>query len=311
MPPQQCNICSFRQPKPMTPRPVFHRHFSSTEIRITQGVEWSTTNRPYMCPTCEEFHPSRLSYGLNVCLGDSQLHEFHLPQDPSVKCRPDSLHVDWITIPGATIPTLDMAWQVDYAKYNRPMRVLLVAGINDLLKGGTFSTVTRDILALWHTIEEQNSFHPESPNELVVATLLNPPKLTWFPDTGPSPPGHVNRLDEIRQINDWILEFNREHGHNTPRFHRFGVKVGRRFVNGEQVPLHVHQLRRWRQSEAVGDMVHLNDYWRTRLGASVVNHFKGELDTRGVLYKQENLLAFTVWWAICPGELFALVSFLL
>ena len=164
------------------------------------------------------------------------------------------------------------------------MRVLLVAGINDLIRGGTMSSVTSSILHLRYTIEKQNAHHPRTPNEFVVATILNPPKLTWFPDTGPPPPGHRNRLEEIREINDWIVDFNKGHGHNTPRFHRFGVRTGRKVVNGRQVPLHAHQLKKWRESEPVVDMVHLNDYWRTRLGAAVVNHFQGELDTRGVLY---------------------------
>ena len=54
-------------------------------------------------------------------------------------------------------------------------------------------------------------------------------------------------------------------------------------MNGASVPLHVHQLKKWRQTEAVGDMIHLNDYWRTRLGAAVVNHFESEFKKKGVL----------------------------
>ena len=122
MAPPKCNICSYR------PCP------SSVEMRVMQGVEWSTTNRSYLCPTCQISHPARPDYGLNVCLADSQLHEFHLPREPGVTCPPDKVHVDWNTVPGATIPTLQHAWQVDYGKYRRPMRVLLVAGINDLLE---------------------------------------------------------------------------------------------------------------------------------------------------------------------------------
>ena len=184
---------------------------------------------------------------------------------------------------GLTISTLECAYQVDYARSKIPMRVLLVAGVNDLLKGGNFNTITNSILHLKNTIDEQNRFHPTAQNELVVATILNPPKLTWFSDTGPPPPGHINRLEEVSQINQWIVEFNLGYGNPTPRLHRFWVKCGRKFVNGKSVPMHVHQLKRWRQSEAVGDMVHLNDYWRTRLGAAVVHHFESELKKKSVL----------------------------
>ena len=67
------------------------------------------------------------------------------------------------------------------------MRVLLVAGINDLMKGGTLDSVTNSILQLKNTIDCKNSHHPGVMNELVVATLFNPLKLTWFPDAGPLP----------------------------------------------------------------------------------------------------------------------------
>ena len=92
------------------------------------------------------------------------------------------------------------------------MRVLLVAGVNDLLRGGNFTTITNSILRLKNVVDEQNKFHPSSQNELVVATILNPPKLTWFTDTGPPPPGHTNRLEEIDQINQWIVELNLGYG---------------------------------------------------------------------------------------------------
>ena len=282
MAPPKCNICSYRQPEPPA-LPIYHRHFSSAEMRIMQCVEWSTSNRSYLCPTCQERHPARLDYGLNVCLADSQLHEFHRPRESGVFCPPDKIHVDWNTIPGATIPTLQHAWQVDYKKYRRPMRILLVAGVNDLLKGGTFTSITNSILTLKQTVDLQNQYHPSKQNELVVATILNPPKLCWFPDNGAPPPGHRNRLQEITEINKWIVEFNDSYGNLTPRFHRFGVKSGRKFVNGAPTPLHVHQLSKWRQSEEVVDMIHLNDQMRIRLGAAVIHHFESEAAKKGVL----------------------------
>ena len=239
-----------------------------------QGVEYSRPTKQYMCPTCEKFHSVIPEYGLNICLATSQLHDFHNPRDPDVTCAPDELHVDWLTIPGARIQTLETAWQIDYQNYKHPMRILLAAGLNDLIKGGNKESVTNSILRLKNAIDDQNIHHPDNPNELVVAILPNPPKLTWFDDNGPPPPGHQNRLNEIEDINTWIVEFNQGYGLITPRFHRFGVRTGRKMMNGEYVKMHAHQFRKWRQSEPVEDMLHLNDYWRTRLGAAVVNHFK-------------------------------------
>ena len=248
-----------------------------------QGKEYSTSNREYLCPTCECYHPIRPYDGLNVCLGTRQLHEFHNPTEEGVLCPPDKLHVDWVTIPDATIPTLETAWEVDYLKYKVPLRVLLVAGINDLLNGGSKDSITNSILNLKNVIDDQNKLHPESPNDLIVATLFNPPVATWFPDNGSPPEGHVNRLQEIREINTWITEFNDSYGNTTPRFHRFGVRSGRKIVNGQYSPLQAHQFKKWRQSEDIKDMLHLNDTWRVKLGASVVAHFQSELDKKGPL----------------------------
>ena len=58
------------------------------------------------------------------------------------------------------------------------MRILLVAGLNDLLKGGNKDTLTNSTLNLKNTIDDQNVYHPSTSNELVVSTLLNPPILT-------------------------------------------------------------------------------------------------------------------------------------
>ena len=155
MTPPRCNICTGRQPYPKRAVPVHHLHFSSREMRILQGVEYDPRNKDHMCPTCKAQHPAWPNCGLNVCL--SQLHEVHNPKDPEVTCPPDSLHVDWITIPGATISTLETAWQVDYLKSVRPMRVLLVAGANDLLKGGNKESLTNSILHLKNVIDDQTS----------------------------------------------------------------------------------------------------------------------------------------------------------
>ena len=57
-------------------------------------------------------------------------------------------------------------------------------------------------------------------------------------------------------------------------FHRFGVRTGRKYVNGESVPMHKHKFKRWRQSEPVSDMVHLSDTCRIRIGMAVVNFLR-------------------------------------
>ena len=265
-----CNICSYRQATRDKAGPVYHLHSSAKEVRLMQGMEYSTSRNPaYFCPTCMTTHPTYLDYGLNVCLSDSQLHNFHHPRDQGVECPPDSVHIDWVTISGGTIADLTHAFTVDYKKQHRPMRILVAAGLNDILRGATRDTVVGRFIQLKETIDAQNAYHPHARNELVIATILNPPKLVWLAGNGSDPPGFKNHLQDLKELNNWIKFYNRENGRIcTPAFHIFGVRT----VKGVQA----HQLNQWRQSEPVTDMVHLNDRFRIRMGQAVVRHFRGE-----------------------------------
>ena len=282
--PPYCNICSYRQLSPRPQRSVHHRHFSAREVRIMQGVEFSTTNTTYMCPTCMTLHPIWPDYGLNVCLGTSQLHNIHHPRDTTVSCPADPLHIDWLTVSGGTIPDLEDAFLHDYKKQTRPMRILISAGLNDLVRGATRTKIMEHFLNLKRVVADQNFYHPHTKNELVIATILNPPKLVWFPDNGPPPANHVNLYQDIKELNDWIVLFNNEGNKITPRFHRFGVRSGTKMLkDATKVPFKTHQWNQWRQSEPVHDMLHLNDFWRVRMGGAVIKHFQGEHERFGKL----------------------------
>ena len=161
-------------------------------------------------------HPAKLSYDLNICLSSSTLHDFHHPREEGVSCPPDSSHVDWITIPGAKIEDLLYAWRLDYHREPRPMRVLLVAGLNDLIKGGTKESVINEIKRFKVNVKCQNYYHPGHQNKLIVAPILMAPKLVWYPDNGDTPLGYNNRLVELIELNDWIKEFNQNNYVDAP-----------------------------------------------------------------------------------------------
>ena len=266
------------------PRKIYF-HNSPREIRILQGVEYIDPNKPYMCTTCRKYHLARPELGLNVCVSDSKLHNIHTPRDTTVRCPADPIHVDWVTVCGATIPDLEFVWHVDYEKQRRPMRILLCAGLNDLARGKSRTDIVASILHFKQTVEKQNAFHPHTKNELVVATILNPPKFVWFPENpGTPPPNYTNRLAEIKELNSWITYFNQQNNKFTPRLHRLGIKNGtKKDKDGKKVRVLHHLFQQWRQSEPRFDMMHLSDEWRVRMGSHVVRHFQGELERHGVL----------------------------
>ena len=283
--PPKCYLCSYKQYAPEKPVTVYHRHRSARQVRSLQGAEYANYNCTYMCPTCQTTHVAQLPYGLDVCVSTSQLHEFYQPREMGVVCPPDTSHVDWLTIPGAKVEDLRLAWRVDYSKNTKPMRILLVAGLNDLAKGGTFDTLTAEIKRFNEVVKQQGrEFHPGMNNSFAVAPLIPAPKFVWFPDNGPTPPGYTNRREEIEQINEWIKGFNRDNNiSQVPGFHTWGTRTTKRMVDGERVEFKTHRWNEWRASEAAGDKLHLVDKMRVKMAQYVVKYFQGQRKTIGPL----------------------------
>ena len=274
-----CYICSADR------EAVFHEHSSSREIRIVQGVEYETENRPYMCTTCMTVHLARLDVSLNVYVGTSQLHNLHTPKDTSrAHMDSDPFHIEWLTVCDATITQLEYAWIRDYDKQPRAMRILLSAGLEDLAMGRSVSHVIHSFMHFKQVVDEQNVKHPEHKNELVIATVFNPPAFVWFQDNGNPPRNHRNMLDAIRELNTWIVFYNKQNGkETTPRFHRFGVRDGWTFnLEGRKVRVKKHIMAQW-TSEPILTRVHLIDQVRIKVGVAVTRHFKGEEERFGKL----------------------------
>ena len=278
--PPQCDICSFMQLPPSTRIPVYHQHSSSRMFRVLQNVEFENQNKEYLCPTCCETHLARPDYGLNICVSSSELHTFHQPRDSSVVCPPDSSHVDWVTIPGAKISDLLLAWRADYQKEVRPMRILLVAGLNDLVKGGSRDSVMSAITEFRSAVDHQNRYHPGAQNQFAVSPLLCPPKLVWYEDNGPIPQDHLgNRREELDLLNNDILSFNAQSGLvHIPHFNTLGVRRTKLwYEDGSWRNILQHRWNHWRASEAVSDKLHLVDGLRVKMGRMVLKYFEGEM----------------------------------
>ena len=280
----KCMICSYKQPPGSTKVPIYHRHSSSRQARVLQGSEYATGNRTYLCPTCQVPHLAELDYGLDICLSDSTLHEFHQPREQGVVCPPDSSHVDWLTIPGATVEELLFAWQVEYGRVERPMRILLVAGLNNLVKGEDFESLKTQYRRFYFNSTYQNKFHPGRSNSFAVAPILPAPKLVWFPDNGACSPNYVNRRDEVATLNEWVKTFNMKNDiHQVPAFNIMGTRTTKKRVGGQQTEFKTHRWNLWRASEAKEDKLHLIDRERVRMGQYVLKYFQGERRDKGPL----------------------------
>ena len=277
----QCQICSYRQAAPDPKVPVFHKHDSARQYRILQNVEYEEENRPYLCPSCQITHPARPEYGLNICVSASELHNFHFPSDENIVCPPDQIHVDWLSIPEATISELEYAWTVDYHRQTQPMRVLLVAGLKDLVNGATKDSFMESLRLFKKSVDYQNRYHPGASNQLVVAPLTCPPKLVWYQDDGPLPSDHKgNRRDEIFDINQSIFNFNAQNGFPyAPHFHTIGVRRYKKwFRDGSWEMVTHHRMGQWDRTQPKHEKLYLGDQMKIRMGQMVINYFKGEAE---------------------------------
>ena len=271
--PPFCYICSTVE------RPnVRHYHSSAREIRIIQGVD--KTDKPFMCTTCMHIHSAALENGINIVLGTGELQNIHTPMENlDTRKEADPVHIEWVTIKHADIRELEHAWYCDYVTTERPMRILLSAGLEDILKGRSATDIIESYLHLEHTVKKQNAR-----NELVIATLHNPPRLTWFPDNGSMPRNHDNQLQKIEEINSWIIKFNDQNLKLTPRFHRYGVRNGwTSDENGRRRRIKKHILSHWVGSGRPSERMMLSFPQRIMLGVAVTRHFTGEIERHGRL----------------------------
>ena len=275
-----CNICSFTQVFPNKKIYVYHRHFSSLRLREYLGVEVSG-NR-YLCPSCKSHHSPYPEDRIKIVVSDSTMHQFFAPPGYTALQYPgDTMHVDYITIPGANIEDLMHAFRLDFEQkhHTKPMDVLIVAGYNDLVDNHGRDYIMyryKEFVKLVMGLGKE--MHPNIPNTVAVASLLYPPQLTWYPDNGQPPANHVNRMEKLVWINQAIHELNLANNvPDYPRFHTYGIRTATRRskdVYGQEHHRHTktHRWEHWRELDPTR-MLHLRDDRRFKMGTAANKYF--------------------------------------
>ena len=180
-----------------------------------------------------------------MLITNGTLHHYWLPYDPERSLYDgDSVHVDQISIPGATINDLFTAFWVDYGDESRGLDVVLAAGVDDIMQGKK----TEHGFRANNMIEDLRWFKnsvvnklPARKNTFAIATMVYPPKLCHLPDDGPMPPYFVNHLEMMKWINDQIKVINTESNlTKIPVFHTYGARVDKKHKTSK------HRLGDWR-----------------------------------------------------------------
>ena len=278
--PGRCNICSYAQLSPESKVPVYHRHFSSLNLRNINGSE--VTNTPYLCPSCRTSHVPYPKLRTKLVISDSSLHCFfdHPPVGPiGRKYKGDILHTDYLTIPGASIHTLTNAFRIEYVdtKHGRPLDVCVVAGYNDLVRNYDKEYIRHRLQKLSDMVLAAKVGHVE--NTIAISTLMYPPQLAWFADNGAVPyPGYINQKEKI----DWLnVEINQENRRNNvpefPGFHTYGVRTATRksfdlYGQEHHRVRKSHRWEHWREADPA-NMLHLRNDRRLKMGIALNNYF--------------------------------------
>ena len=260
-------------------RAVRHQHFSS---KYMKSMSMDSAGNSF-CSSCKKVHGKTPTDRIKLCLSGSTLHMFFAPPDKpgQQQYEGDKQHVDYVTIPGGTIEDLRHAFRVEYEEEPRAIDVLVVAGLNNILKGDRVNELVVKIGRFRDTVLRQaNHHHPETPNTFAVAPLLYAPQLCWLPDNGPLPsPTYRNRLPELKWLTTTLLEFNKRNGvPSVPHVHKFGVRIDNKTskdVYGNVQVRHrtSHKWEQWREEEK-DRMLHLDDRRRMALGRAVNKYFQ-------------------------------------
>ena len=273
----RCLICSFTQPYPNDLVPIYHRHYSSTNLRELLGVEESGIG--YYCPSCKSRHRPYIDSRLKVVVSDTTLHEVFAISDTRYGFyEGDLVHADYLTIASGTLPDLLHAFKQEYIVKARPkpLDVVLVAGYADILKGYSREFIYWGFSEFASTVLGEGE--SKTPHTFTISSLMYPPSCCWFEDDGPTPFRFHNKLEKFDWLNKKIHDINL---HNNipgyPCFHSYGTRKTVKHVTQEDGStraqhIRVHRWEHWAEY-ARREKFSLRNDRKFKLAKAVNNYF--------------------------------------
>ena len=270
----RCLICSDQETE------VRHRHYSSLWLRNITSMDGSIRS---FCPSCKSRHTAYPYSRHKILVSDSTMHMVFAPPDHSDSAMypGDTMHMDYLTIPGASIDTLTAAFRKEYCseQFHLPVDVVLVAGYNDILQGFNRQQISDSFRNFTDTVLETCTNPRQDRNTVAICDFYYPPMLAWFPDDGPLPRNHLgNKLFTLEWLNEVILSINMDNGITEfVRLHKFGIRSGtKRRVNqfGQEHHRQVraHRFEHWSEAD-VTRMLHLKNGQRFKIAAAINKYF--------------------------------------
>ena len=270
-----CIICSEQSTEiRRRPWPVYHTHRSSKQQRLHMSLD---SYGQYNCHTCKiSPHGFKTGDRLAIYVSSSTMDSWQ-GEYKGKWYEGDPFHLNFITIPGATIDQLHHGFASEYQTHCGPMDVLFCGGLNNLLRGHSVEIVCDQLLKFRQYVMELG-YRKGYENTFAITTLPYPPKICRLPLDPYPGPGFRNRTADLNEINGYIMELNNHHdgrffNRRAPQFHTYGICAGVDFGRGAKVGnLNMHRPSNWRESEFY-DKLHLSDWKRLQMGKAVIQYF--------------------------------------
>ena len=271
-----CSLCTYNQISGKRVK-VTHNHTSSRELRKikTEGDR----QRVYDCGECITPHISLFKEQdgyLWLLLGDSTMKGSHQPREEGLVCPKNRRHLDREEVSGARIRGLTEVFNIRYGKCKTPLRVIVMGGLNDLIKDHSFEEIIKDFDELIEAINMNNSFHEDTPNRIFLSTLPCPPQLHRPVIPGREeeardiPADYVSKLPDMILLNDWIMNSNTGRGEKTLLLHTYGWRDSLKWLDGGVLyNCRSIQWSSWRKEVPRHYTVHFSDKMRCKISSKI------------------------------------------
>ena len=233
---------------------------------ITMRARLDGDRPSFYCSSCREWHTKSLELyqELPVLVGDSQavLHGSMVG-----RFEGDQVHYDYLASGGYTIMECLALTVYYYWPLGIPLKLVLLAGTNDLLAGRKSSNLLEAYKAFRLVIEEfdEASGLAKGSSNLVISTLLLPPRLYLRNNEqlNTKVPYFTQAGKEIHDLNKKIVELNMSWGNNGSVV-PFLEPLGRRSSVKEGVRIYSNQPTYWREGR-FEDQLHISNRFRSTI----------------------------------------------
>ena len=218
-----CNMCSDSS------HTVRHPHFSSSALRRQAKADKCET---YRCPVCNFVESVTIlpTQTRKIVIADSTLHAVW---DHTIPLQ--SIHFDIDSIVGGRVRDMTRAWIKNYMHIPNRMEIVVVAGLNNIGGGENAENILEEMREFKEMVKQHSiKWAHKKPSFITFCTLPYAPKFCslqvpadpatkgvaeWIP-----PPTFKNRYEEVKKVNDLVIQMQRQEEVKMIRLDYHGVK---------------------------------------------------------------------------------------